>query len=245
MSAKMTLRLPYLCFLMTVCSIEGVLINQFIQHHGFERSFGPNWFYVISMITFCCLGDPFKRLIESLFKDILWSRSILILEAPTSRGAGLVRCGGEPFHLRTNNRNCARGIFFWSLTLIGLVVSVGFLVSAHGGGEWGRRFGFFLLASLLTAGFAVGFWFSGETREEIVNSDGIRGIPWSYFKICEIVTFRTRSGKPMLIQPIFKDSSGNVLLSLDLLDARIAEQERLVEYLEMRLPKSPIETLVG
>jgi hypothetical protein len=86
------------------------------------------------------------------------------------------------------------------------------------------------------------------------TSDGISGdaagfprshisLSWSQIKTCEIVTYYTRTGKPILTLPVFKDASGMELLSLDLIGVKMADQERLVKYLKTRLPKSPADSL--
>ncbi len=66
-------------------------------------------------------------------------------------------------------------------------------------------------------------------------------VPWSEIATCDIVTRHDTFGAPYLIVPVFRDEFGGKLISVDLQDAPMEYQERLVKDIKARLPKARIE----
>jgi hypothetical protein len=65
-----------------------------------------------------------------------------------------------------------------------------------------------------------------------------RFVPWSDVATCEIETYYDTFGSPAIIRPILKDSAGRELMSMDLLQTELQDQQRLVKYIQARLPKT-------
>ena len=66
-------------------------------------------------------------------------------------------------------------------------------------------------------------------------------VPWSEIATCDIVTRHNTFGAPCLIVPVFRDEFGGKLISVDLQDAPMEYQERLVKDIKARLPKARVE----
>jgi hypothetical protein len=64
-----------------------------------------------------------------------------------------------------------------------------------------------------------------------------RFVPWSDVATCEIETFYGTFGNPVLVRPILKGCNGESLLALSLLNTKLEDQERLVNYIKAKLPK--------
>jgi hypothetical protein len=197
-------------------------------------------------------GNLCRELTERIFKGIVWSRSSQSFEAPSEIGAGFAGCGEEAEHFEVSDRELARA--FTVCMAIPWLMIVATMIAAPPT-EWDRdaRVGLFVLFTL-GLGLAALMMCFGPARILLSgNSEGVFGqvvgfprnekrVPWSQIKTCEIVTYHNRSGKPILIQPDFKDVLGKQLLSLDLLRFNMPDQERLMKFIKTRLPKSPIET---
>jgi hypothetical protein len=63
-------------------------------------------------------------------------------------------------------------------------------------------------------------------------------VPWSDMATCEIETHYDTFGSPAIIRPILKDSAGRELISLNLLSTEPQDQQRLVKYIQAKLPKT-------
>jgi hypothetical protein len=64
-----------------------------------------------------------------------------------------------------------------------------------------------------------------------------RSVPWSAVATCEIETYHDTFGKPVIVRPTFKGCDGEALLTLNLLSTTMEDQERLVKYINAKVPK--------
>jgi hypothetical protein len=99
---------------------------------------------------------------------------------------------------------------------------------------------------------ALNFWLMGRRLRVRVDALGIAGypmkgpsrrqfIPWEDVATCEIVTTHDPMGEPVLICPVLKDAKGAQLLELNLKAIPMPDQERLVQYIRLKLPKAVID----
>ena len=97
--------------------------------------------------------------------------------------------------------------------------------------------------------FGLSAWWDGKTPQVRADASGILGyplgmsfrrkfVPWSDVATCEIETYYNTFGSLAIIRPILKDSSGRELLSLNLLYTQPQDQQRLVKYIQAKLPKT-------
>ena len=86
---------------------------------------------------------------------------------------------------------------------------------------------------------ATGIW--GYPRDLAIRR---RFIPWSAIATVEVETIHNLNGKARLIRPILYDSAGRRIIRLDTIGLRLAEQEKLVHAIQVRLPRGTGGNLV-
>jgi hypothetical protein len=248
MSTTTSLELATSCSVMALGSIEIYLMAQFDQHHG-SRLGDAKLILLLPLLAITV--NLCRELSERIFKGIIWSQSSQTFEVPAGESVGFVECGGVADRFEVNDRAPARAVTF--LMAVGCVILIALnIVSPPTERDWNVRLGLLLV---MTSGLGVAAlmqWFGPPLMHVSGDSEGIFGkevgfprnkkrVLWSQIKAYEILTYYNRSGRPVLIQPVFKDILGKELLSLDLMAIKMADQERLVKYIKTRLPKSPTE----
>ncbi len=97
--------------------------------------------------------------------------------------------------------------------------------------------------------FGLCVWWDGKTPQVRADASGILGypfgmhsrrkfVPWSEVATCEIETYYNTFGSIAIIRPILKDSAGRELIGLNLLYTQPDDQQRLVKYIQAKLPKT-------
>ncbi len=80
---------------------------------------------------------------------------------------------------------------------------------------------------------ATGIW--GYPRDLAIRR---RFIPWSAIATCELETDHILKGKPISVRPILLDAAGHRLIRLDLGGVSLADRDRLIRAIQVRLPGS-------
>jgi hypothetical protein len=249
MSLKTRLGFITFCSVTALFTIEVLLLTRFDRRHGSHLG---DWIKVLNYAIVYINVYLCRELTERIFKGIIWSRTSQKFLTAAEKAVGFVKCGDEADGFAVSDRKTLRAVsLVFAIFCLPFVLII--LVSPFQERDRDVRFYLLLGFTLGPAVLLTILWFAPAIVH--VSSDTIyltgkstggmrheRQVSWHQINSCEIITYYFRSVSPILIQPVFRDTSGKELLSLDLMDVKMADQERFVTYIKTRLPKSPSES---